>query len=223
MYDRNATVVQPRQESVLATNRVLRNTYALLSMTLLFSAIMAGVAMAINAPPLHGLVMLVGFFGLFFLTYRLRNSIWGLPAVFALTGFMGFTLGPILSLYLALPNGGQIIMTAMGGTGAIFLALSAYVLTTRKDFSFMGGFLMVGVLVVVLASIANIFFHMPALQLAISAMAILIFSGFILYDTSQIIHGGETNYIMATVMLYVDIYNIFINLLAILGIMGGDD
>jgi len=209
-------------ESALATNKVLRNTYALLSMTLLFSALMAGVAIVTNAPPLHWIITLAGFFGLFFLTAKLSNSPWGLLAVFALTGFMGFTLGPILSLYLSLPNGSQIVMTALGGTGVIFLALSGYVLTTRKDFSFMGGFLMVGLLVAVVAMLANLFFQIPALSLAISAVVILIMSGFILYDTSRIIHGGETNYIMATVSLYVSIYNIFVNLLMILGIMGDE-
>ena len=209
--------------SVLATNKVLRNTYALLSMTLLFSAVMAGVAIATNAPPLGFLITMVVYFGLFFLTARLSNSAWGLLAVFALTGFMGFTLGPILSVYLALPNGSQIVMTALGGTGAIFLALSAYVLTTRKDFTFLGGFLMVGMLVAFLALIANIFLGIPALYMALSAVIILIMSGFILYETSQIIQGGETNYIMATVSLYVSIYNIFVNLLALLGIFGGDE
>jgi modulator of FtsH protease len=209
--------------SVLATNKVLRNTYALLSMTLLFSAVTAGVAVATNAPPLGFVITLVGYFGLFFLTARLRNSVWGLVSVFALTGFMGYTLGPILSVYLSLPNGSQLIMTALGGTGAIFLGLSGYVLTTRKDFTFLGGFLMVGMLVAFLAIIANLFLGIPALSLALSAVIILIMSGFILYETGNIINGGETNYIMATVSLYVSIYNIFVNLLMILGIFGGDD
>ncbi len=220
---RKEYVIARPAASALATNKVLRNTYALLSMTLLFSAVMAGVAIATNAPPLGFLITMVVYFGLFFLTARLSNSAWGLLAVFALTGFMGFTLGPILSVYLALPNGSQIVMTALGGTGAIFLALSAYVLTTRKDFSFLGGFLMVGMLVAFLALIANIFLGIPALYMALSAVIILIMSGFILYETSQIIQGGETNYIMATVSLYVSIYNIFVNLLALLGIFGGDE
>lgn len=220
---RNEYVIARPAASALTTNKVLRNTYALLSMTLLFSAVMAGVAIAINAPPLGFLITMVVYIGLFFLTARLSNSAWGLLAVFALTGFMGFTLGPILSVYLALPNGSQIVMTALGGTGAIFLALSAYVLTTRKDFSFLGGFLMVGMLVAFLALIANIFLGIPALAMALSAVIILIMSGFILYETSQIIQGGETNYIMATVSLYVSIYNIFVNLLALLGIFGGDE
>ena len=222
MAERSYAVLSPAQ-GVLSTNKVLRNTYALLSMTLLFSALTAGVAVVTNAPPLHWLVVLAGFFGLFFLTAKLSNSAWGLAAVFALTGFMGYTLGPILNLYLALPNGPQLVMTALGGTGAIFLGLSAYALVTRKDFSFMGGFLMVGLLVVILAMLANIFLAIPALTMTLSAVVVLLMSGFILYDTSRIINGGETNYIMATVALYIDIYNLFINLLQLLGIFSGDD
>ena len=169
------------------------------------------------------IITLVGYFGLLFLTTKLRNSAWGLVSVFALTGFMGLTLGPIISMYLSIPNGSQIVMTAMGGTGVIFLGLSGYALTTRKDFSFLGGFLMVGILVAFLAGIASIFLSMPALSLAVSAMFILLMSGLILYQTSQIIHGGETNYIMATVTLYVSIYNLFLSLLQLLGAFGGDD
>jgi modulator of FtsH protease len=170
-----------------------------------------------NMPPLGMIVTLVGYFGLLFLTTRFRNSGLGLLFVFALTGFMGLTLGPILSMYMSLPNGNQIIMTAMGGTGIIFLGLSGYALTTRKDFSFIGGFLMVGILVAFLAGIASIFLSMPGLSLAVSAMFVLLMSGLILYQTSQIIHGGETNYIMATVTLYVSIYNLFVSLLQLLG------
>jgi modulator of FtsH protease len=153
----------------------------------------------------------------------LRNSVWGLVSVFALTGFMGLTLGPILSMYLSIPNGDQIVMTAMGGTGVIFLGLSGYALTTRKDFSFLGGFLMVGILVAFLAGIASLFFSMPGLSLAVSAMFVLLMSGLILYQTSQIIHGGETNYIMATVTLYISIYNLFVSLLQLLGAFGGNE
>ena len=222
MAERSYAVLSPVQ-GVLSTNKVLRNTYALLSMTLLFSALTAGVAVVSNALPLPWFIVLAGYFGLFFLTARLSNSAWGLAAVFALTGFMGYTLGPILNLYLALPNGPQVVMTALGGTGAIFLGLSAYALVTRKDFSFMGGFLMVGMLVVVLAMLANLFLAIPALTMTLSAVVILLMAGFILYDTSRIINGGETNYIMATVALYVDIYNLFINLLQLLGIFSGDD
>jgi modulator of FtsH protease len=218
----NYAVVRPAQ-GVLATHKVLRNTYALLSLTLLFSALMAAVAVATEAPRLHWLITLAGYFGLFFLTARLSNSGWGLLAVFALTGFMGYTLGPIISFYLALPNGGQLVMTAMGGTGAIFLALSGYVLTTRKDFSFLAGFLMAGMLVVFLAMLANLFLAIPVLTVTLSAVMILLMSGFILYDTSRILHGGETNYIMATVALFVDLYNLFLSLLQLLGIFGGDE
>ncbi len=210
------TVVQP-QESVLATNKVIRNTYTLLSMTLLFSALCAGAAVVMNMPPLGIIVTLVGYFGLLFLTSKFRNSGLGLLFVFALTGFMGLTLGPIINAYLSLPNGNQIVMTAMGGTGVIFLGLSGYALTTRKDFSFIGGFLMVGILVAFLAGIASLFLSMPGLSLAVSAMFVLLMSGLILYQTSQIVHGGETNYIMATVTLYVSIYNLFTSLLHLLG------
>ena len=210
------------EQSVLSTNKVLRNTYTLLSMTLLFSALCAGIAVMTNMPPLGMIVTLVGYFGLLFLTTRFRNSGLGLLFVFALTGFMGLTLGPILSMYMSLPNGNQIIMTAMGGTGIIFLGLSGYALTTRKDFSFIGGFLMVGILVAFLAGIASIFLSMPGLSLAVSAMFVLLMSGLILYQTSQIIHGGETNYIMATVTLYVSIYNLFISLLQLLGAFGNE-
>jgi len=215
------TVVASEQ-SVLATNKVLRNTYTLLSMTLLFSALCAGIAVMTNMPPLGMIVTLVGYFGLLFLTTRFRNSGLGLLFVFALTGFMGLTLGPIVNMYLSLPNGDQIIMTAMGGTGVIFLGLSGYALTTRKDFSFIGGFLMVGILVAFLAGIASLFLSVPGLSLAVSAMFVLLMSGLILYQTSQIIHGGETNYIMATVTLYVSIYNLFVSLLQLLGAFGDE-
>lgn len=211
------------QESVLATNSVIRNTYILLSMTLLFSAATAGLSVALNLPHPGLLITLVGYFGLLFLTAKFRNSGLGVLFVFALTGFMGLTLGPIISAYLAIPGGSQIVMTAMGGTGAIFLGLSGYALTTRKDFSFLGGFLMVGILVAFLAGLAAFFFNMPGLALAVSTMFILLMSGLILYQTSQIVNGGETNYIMATVTLYVSIYNLFTSLLHLLGAFGGDD
>lgn len=206
-----------------AANKVLRNTYMLLALTLLFSGVTAGIAMATNAAPLHWLITLGGYFGLLFVVTLLRNSAWGLVAVFALTGFMGYTLGPILNLYLSLPNGSQVVMTALGGTGAIFLALSAYAVLSRKDFSFMGGFLMVGVLVAFLAGLGAMLFDMPLLSLAVSGMFVLLMSGMILWQTSEIIHGGETNYIMATVSLYISIFNLLLSLLRILGVMGGDD
>ncbi|HRD34200.1 MAG TPA: Bax inhibitor-1/YccA family protein [Rhodocyclaceae bacterium] len=217
------TLTMSRTEtSVLSTNKVIRNTYTLLSMTLLFSAVTAGISMALNLPHPGILITLVGYFGLLFLTTKLRNSAGGIVAIFALTGFMGYTLGPILSAYLAMPNGHAVVMQAMGGTAAIFLGLSGYALTTRKDFSFMGGFLMVGILVAFLAGLGAIFFSIPALSLAVSAMFVLLMSGLILYQTSEIIHGGETNYIMATVTLYVSIYNLFTSLLHLLGVMNSD-
>jgi len=216
------TVIRSEQ-SVLATNKVLRNTYALLSLTLIFSAACAGAAVVFKLPPMGMLVTMVGYFGLLFLTTRFSNSGLGLLFVFALTGFMGLTLGPIINMYLSIPNGDQVVMTAMGGTGLIFLGLSGYVLTTRKDFSFIGGFLMVGILVAFLAGIASVFLNMPGLSLAVSAMFVLLMSGMILYQTSEIIHGGETNYILATVTLFISIYNLFLSLLQLLGVMGGDE
>jgi modulator of FtsH protease len=204
-------------------NRVLRNTYALLAMTLVFSAITAGVSMALKLPHPGLLLTLVGYFGLLYLTTRFRNSSMGLLMVFGLTGFMGYTLGPILNSYLGLPNGGQLVMTAMAGTGIVFLALSGYALTSRRDFSFMGSFLMIGILVAFLAGIGAIFFEMPGLSLAVSAMFVLLMSGLILYETSNIIHGGETNYIMATVTLYVAIYNLFTSLLHLFGALGSEE
>lgn len=209
--------------STISTNKLIKNTYTLLSMTLLFSAVMAGVSIALNLPHPGIIVTLLGYLGLLFLTYKLKNSAWGLLSVFGLTGFMGITLGPIISHYLSLPNGGQVVMSAMGATGALFLGLSAYALTTRKDFSFMGGFLFVGVMVAFLAGLGAIFFEMPMLALAVSGMFVLLASGLILYETSQLIHGGETNYIIATVSLYVSIYNLFASLLHIFGATSGDD
>lgn len=204
-------------------NKVLKNTYSLLALTLLFSGGVAGLSMAFNWPHPGLLITLIGYFGLLFLTSRFRNSALGLVFVFALTGFMGLTLGPIVSLYLtAVPNGDQLVMMALGGTGVIFLGLSGYVLTTRKDFSFLGGFLMAGILVAFLAGLGAILFSIPALSLAVSAMFILLMSGLILYQTSEIVHGGETNYIMATVTLYVSIYNLFLSLLHLFGIFGDE-
>jgi len=218
-----ANTVTRAQPSVLATNKVIRNTYILLSMTLVFSALTAATSMVLKLPHPGMLITFAGYFGLLFLTTRFRDSGLGLLFVFALTGFMGYTLGPILNAYLSLPNGNQLVMTALGATGVIFLSLSGYALTSRKDFSFMGAFLMVGILVAFLAGIAAMFFTMPGLSLAVSAMFVLLMSGLILYQTSQIIHGGETNYIMATVTLYVSIYNLFLSLLQLLGAFSGDD
>ena len=223
MNNTTTLTASQQQSSTLATNKVIRNTYTLLSMTLLFSALTAGVSMTLNLPHPGLLLTLGGYFGLLFATTRFRNSALGLAFVFALTGFMGYTLGPILNAYLALPNGGQVVMTAMGGTGAIFLGLSGYALTTRKDFSFMGGFLIVGILVAFMAGLGAVFFEMPGLSLAVSSMFVLLMAGLILYETSNIIHGGETNYIMATVTLFVAIFNLFTSLLHLLGFMNGDD
>ncbi len=209
--------------SALAGNKVIRNTYMLLSTTLLFAAATASASMALKLPHPGLILTLVGYFGLLFLTTRLRNSGWGLVSVFALTGFMGYTLGPLVSHYLGLPNGGQTVMTAMAGTAAIFIGLSGYALTTRKDFSFMGGFLMVGILVAFVASLAAIFFAIPAFSLTVSAAFVLLMSGLILYETSNIIHGGETNYVMATVTLFVSIFNLFVSLLQLLGFMNSSD
>jgi len=220
----NPQVLTRALESTLATNSVIRNTYILLSLTLLFSALTAGVAMATNAPMLNVWLVLGGYFGLLFATNMLRNSAWGLLTVFALTGFMGYTLGPMLNAYIGhYANGTQLVAYALGGTGVIFIGLSTYALTTRKDFSFMGGFLMAGILIAFLAGIANIFFHMPAMSLVVSTLFMLLMCGMILFETSNLVHGGETNYIMATVSLYVTIYNLFTSLLQILGVFGGDD
>lgn len=216
------STISRSQTGALSTNKVVRNTYMLLSMTLAFAALTAGVSMSLNLPHPGLIITLVGYFGLLFLTTKFRDSGLGLLFVFALTGFMGFTLGPILNAYLALPNGTQVVMMAMGGTAAIFLGLSSYAMTTRKDFSFMGGFLMVGILVAFLAGLGAIFFEMPALSLAVSAMFVLLMSGLILYETSNIIHGGETNYIMATVTLFVSIFNLFTSLLHLLGFASSD-
>ncbi|HKJ76026.1 MAG TPA: Bax inhibitor-1/YccA family protein [Gammaproteobacteria bacterium] len=216
-------VATARTQPVLETNKVIRNTYILLSMTLLFSALTAGVSMAMNLPHPGLIITLVGYFGLLFLTSKFRNSTLGLVFVFALTGFMGLTLGPIVNAYLSLSNGTEIVGMALGGTGVIFVGLSGYALTTRKDFSFMGGFLMVGILVAFLAGLGAAIFSIPALSLAVSAMFVLLMSGLILYETSQIVHGGETNYIMATVTLYVTIYNLFLSLLQLLGAFAGEE
>ncbi len=219
----NSSVIQS-EASLLATHKVLRNTYLLLSMTLLFSAFTAAISMMLNLPPFGLIATLVGYFGLLYLTTRFSQQALGLLFIFLFTGFMGLTLGPVLNLYLhAFANGQVLIMTALGGTGMIFLGLSAYALISRRDFSFMTGFLFAGILVAFFAGIGAIVFAIPALSLAVSAMFILLMSGMILYETSAIIHGGETNYILATISLYVSIYNLFLSLLQILGIFGGDD
>ena len=211
------------KSSAIEINKVLKNTYMLLSMTLAFSAVTAGISMAMNLPHGAALIMMLVAFGLMFVVNKKADSASGVYWIFAFTGLMGASLGPMLSAYAAMPGGPAMIMQALGGTALIFFALSGYALTSKKDFSFMGGFLMVGLIVVVVASLANIFFAIPALSLAISAAVIMIMSGLILYDTSRIINGGERNYIRATVSLYLNIYNIFVHLLSLLGVLGSDD
>lgn len=219
-YQVNATQTR---ESTVVVNKVLKNTYLLLALTLAFSALTASFAMASNAAPVNIWMMLIGFYGLLFVTHKLSNSVWGLAAVFALTGFMGYTLGPILSYYMATSNGSQLVMTALGGTAFIFFGLSGYALVSRKDFSFLSGFMMAGFLVIVAAFIANLFLQIPALQLALSAAFMLFSSAAILMQTGAIINGGERNYILATVTLYVSLYNIFISLLNLLTAFGGEE
>jgi len=211
------------RESALATNKVLRNTYALLSMTLIFSAVTAMMAISSNAAPVNFIVQIAVLFGTLFALHKFKNSVWSIPLVFFFTGFLGYTAGPIVNFYLGMANGGDIVTTALAMTGITFLGLSAYAVSTRKDFSFMSGFLMMGLIVVIVASLANIFFAIPALSLAISAVGVLVFSGFILYDTSRMVNGGETNYVMMTVSLYLNIYNLFLMLLHLTGALSGDD
>lgn len=223
MYQ-NERVIGQTSESALATNKVLRNTYMMLSVTLMFSALMAAISMVMQVGFMANLIAFGGAIVLiWFVLPRTANSSAGVAVVFGITGLLGFGLGPVLNNYLALSNGGQIVMTALGGTGVIFLSLSAYALTTKRDFSFLGGMLFVGFIVVLLAAVANIFMNIPALSLTISAVVILLMSGFILYDTSRIINGGETNYLLATVSLYLSIYNIFVHLLHLLGALRGEN
>ncbi len=219
------SITTARSESqILATNKVLKNTYALLSATLFFSVLMAVFSMAIEPPRSIGLFTMLGALGLIvFALPRTANSSKGLWVVFGITGLLGFGIGPLLNSYMQMSNGGQIVATAFSGTGLIFLGLSGYALTSKKDFSFMAGFLMVGLVIAIVAMVANIFLQMPALSLAISSAVILIMSGFILHDTSAIIRGEQTNYILATVGMYLSIFNIFIHLLSLLGVLSGDD
>ncbi len=216
------SVATPAGRTATAS-RVLRNTYALLSLTLLFSAGIAAVSAAAQWPAPGILLSLAGNLGLLFVIYRLKNSAWALPAVFGLTGFMGYTLGPLLSKVMTLPGGGQVIAMALAATGAVFLALSAWALTTRRDFSVMGGFLFAGMVVALLAGLAAVFLQIPALGLAVSAMVALLSAGLILVETSRIVHGGESNYVLATVGLYVSIFNLFTSLLSLFGLGGSDE
>lgn len=209
--------------SQLETHKVIRNTYMMLSLTLLFSALMATVSLLAGVPGWTSLLTLGGALVLvWFVLPRTAHSAAGLGVVFAITGLLGFGLGPMLSHYLALPNGGQIVMTALGGTGAIFLGLSGYALVSRRDFSFMGGFLVVGLVVVLAAMLGNIFLEIPALSMAISAAVVLLMSGFILYDTGRMVNGGEDNYLLLTVSLYLNIFNLFVHLLSLLGMNQND-
>ncbi|MEM8562755.1 MAG: Bax inhibitor-1/YccA family protein [Pseudomonadota bacterium] len=210
-------------ESAISTNKVLKNTYMLLGLTLLFSAVTAGISMAVGLGQGAALVLLLVGFGLLFVVNRTADTSKGLLAIFAFAGVMGASLGPMLAFYLAMPGGPALVMQALAGTAIVFFGLSAYALTTRKDFSFMGGFLMVGLIVAVVAMIANIFLAIPALSLTISAAVVMIMSGLILFDTSRIVNGGETNYIRATIALYLSIYNLFVHLLSLLTAFGGDD
>ena len=222
MQEREFTLDQALVEQQ-DVSRVLRNTYALLAMTLAFSGLVAFIAQQMQVAYPSIFVVLIGFYGLFFLTVKLRDSAWGLLSTFALTGFMGYTLGPILNRYLGMANGGEVISAAFAMTALVFCGLSAYVLTTRKDMSFLGGFITAGFFVLLGATLASFFFQISGLQLAISAGFVLFSSVCILFQTSAIIHGGERNYIMATISLYVSIYNLFISLLQLFGIMSRDD
>jgi len=218
-----ARVGSATQSSALSTNKVLRNTYLLLGATLAFSAVMAGVSMALNLPS-FGLLTILIYFGLLFAVTKTQNSSWGILWTFALTGFLGLTLGPILNMYLKfLPNGGQIIMLSLGTTAAAFVGLSAYAVKSGRDFSFMGGFLMIGAIGAFVLGLVAYFFNLPTLSLVVSAMFLIVSGGLMLWQTSEIVRGGETNYISATITLYVSIYNMFLSLLHLFGAAGGDD
>jgi modulator of FtsH protease len=210
------------KSSALATNKVLRNTYMLLAMTLAFSSLVAAAVVTLNLPAPGIIITLVGVYGLMYLTEKNRNNSMGILFVFLFTGFLGYTVGPLISMYLG-AGMGDVVVLALAGTAFTFFGLSAYVLTTKKDMSFLNGMMMAGFVVLIVAMIGNIFLQIPALSLAISAMFILFSSGAILMQTSAIIHGGETSYISATVTIFVSLYNIFVSLLQILGIMGSDD
>jgi modulator of FtsH protease len=225
MNESPTVVTRRTEESILSTNKVLKNTYLLLSMTLIFSSIMSAAAVFTNASFMSALVCnIVAIVLVWFVIPKYRNSAAALPLTFVFVGLIGYGLGPLISHYLTMfSNGAELVGTALGGTGVIFLGLSGYALTTKKDFSFMGGFLFVGFLVAIGAMLLNLFLQVPALNLAISSVMVMIMSGFILYDTSRIIHGGERNYVMATIQLYLDIVILFQHLLNLLGAFAGDD
>lgn len=217
----NFNTVSTVSPGILSTNKVIRNTFLLLSLTVLFSAFTAFISTQLNIP-MPFWVILIGYFGLLYLTSATANSAFGLVSVFLFTGFMGLTLGPMLNYYIqGFSNGSELIAASLASTGAIFFALSGYAMTTRKDFSYLAGFLFVGVVVAVLASIAGLFFPIPALQIVVSAAFVLLMAGYILFEVSQLVHGGQTNYILATVSLYVSLFNMFINLLQILSMFAG--
>ncbi|MDV6326836.1 Bax inhibitor-1/YccA family protein [Idiomarina sp. Sol25] len=222
MNNRSQTYVG-QNESTLAVNKVLRNTYTLLAMTLAFSAIVATISTMMNLPYPGFIITLVAYFGLLFGIHKTKDSGMGIVLTFALTGFLGYTLGPILNMALSMPGGGEMVATALGGTALTFFATSAYVLTTKKDMSKLGGLVTAGIIMVFVAILANLFFQLPALQLAISAIMIPLMAMLIMWQTSDIINGGERNYILATVTLYVSIYNLFLSLLQLLMAFGGDD
>jgi len=223
MREQDYALQHGQQAEQLEVSKVLRNTYSLLALTLAFSGLMAFVAQQMRVGYPNIFVVLIGFYGLFFLTAKLRDSVWGLVSTFALTGFMGFILGPILNRYLGMAGGAEVVSSAFAMTALVFGGLSAYVLISRKDMSFLSGFITAGFLVLLGAVVASFFFQISGLQLAISAGFVLFSSVCILFQTSAIIHGGERNYIMATISLYVSIYNLFISLLQLFGIMGRDD
>ncbi|MDH5434151.1 MAG: Bax inhibitor-1/YccA family protein [Gammaproteobacteria bacterium] len=221
---RNSPVIERTRGQTLEVNKVLKNTYMLLSATFVFSAIMAAISTMMYMPPMTYLICIgLSFLIMWFVLPKTANSASGLVTVFAITGLMGFGIGPLLNHYLALSNGSQIVGTALGGTGVIFFALSGYALMSKKDFNFMGGFLLVGLMLAIVAMLANLFLEISGLSLAISAIVIMIMSGFILYDTSQMIHRPESsNYMIMTVALFLNIFNIFINLLHLLGFANDD-
>jgi len=223
MREQDYAVHHGQQVEQQEISKVLRNTYSLLALTLAFSGVMAFVAQQMRVGYPNVFVVLIGFYGLFFLTNKLRDSAWGLVSTFALTGFMGFILGPILNRYLGMAGGAEVVSSAFAMTALVFGGLSAYVLITRKDMSFLSGFITAGFFVLLGAVVASFFFQISGLQLAISAGFVLFSSVCILFHTSAIIHGGERNYIMATISLYVSIYNLFVSLLQLFGIMGRDD
>ncbi|WP_144173976.1 Bax inhibitor-1/YccA family protein [Pseudomonas sp. Kh13] len=223
MREQDYAVHHGQQVERQEISKVLRNTYSLLALTLAFSGVMAFVAQQMRVGYPNVFVVLIGFYGLFFLTNKLRDSAWGLVSTFALTGFMGFILGPILNRYLGMAGGAEVVSSAFAMTALVFGGLSAYVLITRKDMSFLSGFITAGFFVLLGAVVASFFFQISGLQLAISAGFVLFSSVCILFQTSAIIHGGERNYIMATISLYVSIYNLFVSLLQLFGIMGRDD